>query len=89
MDDHSLVAGIVLGIVCGFTGSFMHSFSLWRSYRRMNLRIVDLEGAQLQLRNRGYAEKRWRNSEQLEAELGALKGTEKKAARFANDPPEF
>jgi hypothetical protein len=57
----------------------------------MKLRIIDLENAHIQVRNRGYANQRWGNKEQLEAELAAMgaKATKPNVRKYDNDPLEY
>lgn len=86
---------IILVLTCfvmGALGAGLWTTGLWRKCRKLEIRVIDLEQAHLQLRNKGYANKRWSNQEQLEAEFAQLGlGTKPPAARqrFANDPPEF
>lgn len=85
------LALILTCLGAGVVGSAMHSLGLWRSCRSLRLRVVDLENAHLQLRNKGYAQKRWNNQEQLEAELAAMTKDAKPASRqkYDNDPLEY
>lgn len=82
---------ILLGVASAVLCSFLFSMGLHRMYRRLNLRLIDLENAHVQLRNKGYANKRWQNAEQLEAEMAQM-GLDKPAAKrqkFDNDPLDF
>lgn len=81
----------VVSICAGLIGSLWITTSLWRTCRSLNLRIIDLEQAHVQVRNRSYANKRWANQEQLEAELAQLGATkpETKKQKYDNDPLDF
>ena len=82
---------IVLASASGLGCGYLIQHALWRQCRSLNIRIIDLEQAHVQLRNKGYANKRWANQEQLEAELASLgkMPAAKPQEKFANDPMEF
>lgn len=86
------VGVIVAGLIAGVVGALIGSSGIWRTCRSLKLRLTDLEAAHLSLRNKGFAQKRWADKDQLEVELGKLMETSPRSSgrqRFDNDPPEF
>jgi hypothetical protein len=87
LDWNLVLIVIATSALTGVIGSFVGRFGLWRTCRKLNVRVMDLEERLFQLVQRQNAtrtkvEKTWME-EAMKAQTVPAK------RRFDNDPPEF
>jgi hypothetical protein len=82
-----LVLGILGGTLGGLVVGGAYVWRLWRRCTTLEWAVADLQDRASTFKGREMAEKRWKKSETLEAELlSAMKAPQNGPRRYDNDP---